>query len=101
MVSGFFTSPNDQERIMSGEASAILMPSKSRLWRCWLNRLSKSFIEFLQMVGPYHGQGPESCSRRRLLLVQLDVDAQGTDFLDQHIERFRDAGDGFVLAVDD
>src|SRR3546814_1033599 len=44
MVSGFLTSPKDHERIRSGDANAILIASKSSAGRCWLNRLSKSFI---------------------------------------------------------
>jgi hypothetical protein len=44
MVSGFFTSPYDHERISSGDANAILIASKSGITRCWLNRLSRSFI---------------------------------------------------------
>ena len=45
MVSGFLTSPYDQERIMSGEASPILTESKI-LNLNWLpNNLSKSFID--------------------------------------------------------
>src|SRR6478672_12320016 len=88
MVSGFLTSPKDQLRIRSGEARPILMPSKSSVWRCWLNRFSRSFIFYLQF-------------RRRSLLVQLDVDRERTDFLDQDVEGLRHAGHHFVLAIDD
>src|SRR3546814_2681982 len=44
IVSGFLTSPNDHERIRSGEASAILIASKSSAGRCWLNRFRRSFM---------------------------------------------------------
>src|SRR5690242_2000222 len=44
MVSGFFTSPHDHERIRSGEASEILIASKFCGCDCWLNRFRRSFI---------------------------------------------------------
>ena len=47
MVSGFFTSPYDQERIMSGEAKPMRMASKSTTSPWFLNKLIKSFIVFL------------------------------------------------------
>src|SRR5690348_4364864 len=48
MVSGFFTSPHDHERIRSGEASEILIASKSSGWVCWLKRFRRSFIACLR-----------------------------------------------------
>src|SRR3569623_1245607 len=89
MVSGFFTSPYDHERIRSGEASAILIESKSSVWRCWLKRLSKSFMSFLLLAG---------CL---LHFFQLDVDTERTNFLDQHVEGLGHARDHLVIAVDD
>src|SRR6185312_5196703 len=47
MVSGFFTSPHDHERIRSGEASEILIASKFCGCDCWLNRFRRSFIASL------------------------------------------------------
>src|SRR6266403_3279444 len=82
MVSGFFTSPYDQERIMSGDASPILIESKFSTGTCCLNNLSKSFITLS-------------------LALEFDVDGQGTYFLDQDIERLRHAGFHFVVAIDD
>src|SRR5579871_2285312 len=82
MVSGFFTSPYDQERIMSGDASPILIESKFSTGTCCLNNFSKSFMG-------------------STLALELDVDGQGPDLLDQHIERFRHAGFHLVVAVDD
>src|SRR5271170_4720812 len=81
MVSGFFTSPYDQERIMSGDASPILIESKFSTGTCCLNNLSKSFID----LG---------------LALEFDVDGQGANLLDQDIERLRHAGFHFVVAVD-
>src|SRR5450631_2100978 len=82
MVSGFFTSPYDQERIMSGDARPILIESKFSTGTCCLNNLSKSFMDLD-------------------LALEFDVDGQGADLLDQHIERFRHAGFHFMVAVDD
>jgi hypothetical protein len=44
MVSGFFTSPNDHDRIISGDANPIRIESKFSTWVCCLNNFSKSFI---------------------------------------------------------
>src|SRR6202451_2407521 len=82
MVSGFFTSPYDQERIMSGDASPILIESKFSTGTCCLNNLSKSFMSLS-------------------LALEFDVDGQGSDLLDQDIERFRHAGFHFMVPVDD
>src|SRR6185312_10779570 len=70
MVSGFFTSPKDHERIRSGEARAILIASKSSDWRCWLKRFSRSFILFLRVGGKsgvvgVAGNGREAGQRLR------------------------------------
>jgi hypothetical protein len=46
MVSGFFTSPNDQERISSGDAKPIRIESNSSFCPWDFNRLSKSFKAF-------------------------------------------------------
>src|SRR3546814_6818793 len=37
---------------------------------------------------------------RSSVLLELHVDGQRADFLDQHVERLRHAGDHLVLAVD-
>ena len=50
IVSGFFTSPNDQERIMSGEARPMRILSNSSSWPWFFRRLSKSFKAILQSV---------------------------------------------------
>src|SRR3990172_3062993 len=44
MVSGFFTSPYDHERIFSGEASPILIASNSSSCVTCLNKSSSAFI---------------------------------------------------------
>src|SRR3984957_4034857 len=81
MVSGFFTSPYDQDRIMSGDASRILIESKFWTGTCCLNNLSRSFITLS-------------------LALEFDVDGQGPNLLHQDIERLRHAGFHFVVAVD-
>jgi hypothetical protein len=50
MVSGFLTSPNDQERIMLGDARPIRSESNSSILPWDFNRLSKSF-----KVDPFSG----------------------------------------------
>src|SRR5271165_7474613 len=82
MVSGFFTSPYDHDRIMSGDARPILIESKFSTGTCCLNNLSKSFITLS-------------------LALEFDVDGKGSNLLDQDIERLRHAGFHFVVAVDD
>src|SRR5690349_15797434 len=46
MVSGFFTSPYDHERIFSGDARPILIASNSSSCVTCLKRSSNAFIEF-------------------------------------------------------
>src|SRR3954468_9570797 len=84
MVSGFFTSPKDHERIFSGEAMPMRMASKCSSGVNCLNRSSSDFILFLPL-------GP----------LELDVDTERSDFLPQHVERLRHAGIDRVLALDD
>src|SRR3984893_17531411 len=82
MVSGFFTSPYDQDRIMSGEARQVLIESKFSTGTCCLNNLSKSFITLS-------------------LALEFDVDGQGTYFLSQAIQRLRHSVFHFVVPCDD
>src|SRR5690348_1371047 len=99
MVSGFFTSPHDHERIRSGEASEILIASKFCGWDCWLNRFRRSFI-YLSPEGAnsFVGQeererGPGNGEQERVCrnpcspfpvpaspFFQLHVDRQRADF---------------------
>ncbi|KIE64102.1 hypothetical protein P689_11973 [Candidatus Riesia pediculischaeffi PTSU] len=44
MVSGFFTSPNDQDRIVSGEARDILIASNSSFRSYDFKKCSSSFM---------------------------------------------------------
>src|ERR1700736_5994362 len=67
---------------MSGDASPILIESKFSTGTCCLNNLSKSFMDLS-------------------LALEFDVDSQGTNLLDQDIERLRHAGFHFMVAVDD
>src|SRR5882672_7841701 len=103
MVSGFLTSPYDQDRIMSGDASPILIRSKSSTALCCLNSLSRSFI-------PCHLSLSVRANQFRfdtndvaagLRHVEVDVDAERANLLDQHVERLRHAGLHLVRAVDD
>src|SRR5882672_12943665 len=101
MVSGFLTSPYDQDRIMSGDASPILIRSKSSTALCCLNSLSRSFI-------PCHLSLSVRANQFRfdtndvaagLRHVEVDVDAERANLLDQHVERLRHAGLHLVRAV--
>src|SRR5580658_7415149 len=83
MVSGFLTSPYDQARIISGEASPILIESKCSTGACCLKSLSKSL-----MLLPS-------------ILLELDVDTERTDFFDEDVEGFRHSGIHLVMTVDD
>src|SRR3546814_7674283 len=98
MVSGFFTSPKDHERIRSGEASAILIASKSSVGRCWLKRFSRSFMCISGIRESRFGAGS---NRRSSVLLEFHVDRQRADFLDQHVEGLGHARDHLVFAVDD
>src|SRR5581483_12051653 len=86
MVSGFFTSPYDHERIFSGEASPVLIASNSSSCVTCLNRSSSAFIQ----CSPFSG---------RLEPLEVDVDRERADFLHQHVEGFRHAGLDLVLAL--
>src|SRR6185437_1393567 len=105
MVSGFFTSPYDQARIISGEASPILIESNCSTGACCLKSLSKSFITDPHGLRPdSHGLRPTSdgvgytdpvrIAALRAgtngtfpsILFQLHVDAERSDLLDEHVE---------------
>src|SRR3954462_12698757 len=90
MVSGFFTSPYDHERIFSGEASPMRMASNSSSCVTCLNRSSSAFIQ----SSPVSGKG---CS----VAFQVDVDRERSDLLHEHVERLRHAGLDLVLSLHD
>src|SRR5205814_6361790 len=90
MVSGFFTSPYDHERIFSGEASPMRMASNSSSWVTCLNRSSNAFIQ----------SSPVSV-RVGLVAFHVDVDRERPDLLHQHVERFGHARLDLVLALHD
>src|ERR1051325_10452282 len=99
MVSGLVTSPCDQLRIFSGDASEMRIESKSAI------RLALSYGEDLKIASNQENPcgagkpGPDSqlvCRQCRVehfprLLHQLDVQAERLQFADQHVERFRHA----------
>src|SRR3990170_5431436 len=112
MVSGFLTSPYDQERIFSGEARPILIESNSSFCVTCLNKSSSDFmcssfrIEDRGSRSEDRGTGlaqssildPQSCF---LIPHQIHIDRQGTNFLDDHIEGFRHSGVDLVITLDD
>src|SRR5262245_56260308 len=94
MVSGFLTSPNDHERIISGEARPIRIGSKSSTAVCCLNSFTWSF-----MCSPCDTARVSSASA--LVRLELDVDAERADFLDEHVEGLGHARVHQVVAVHD
>src|SRR5690348_13569822 len=80
MVSGLITSPNDHDRISSGDASRTWMYSKSAA-RC-SRVLGKSIIYLF-------------------LLAERDAQPESLQFFHQHVERLRNTGLGQVVALHD
>ena len=76
MVSGFFTSPCDQERMVSGEASEIRMESKT---------LTSIIIIPLQSL-----RG-----------MNANIESDRLQFLNEYFERFGNAGFGDIESLDD
>src|SRR6185437_6019757 len=115
MVSGFFTSPYDHERIFSGEASPMRIASNSSSWVTCLNKSSSAFIQTsglsipaasiqLPAFGASRRPGRLRADRRlptASITLEIDVDRERADFLHQHVERLRHAGIDLVLALDD
>src|SRR5712692_7530383 len=112
MVSGLVTSPCDQDMIVSGEASESFRASK-------FSSFSKCFsLPYLQLLGrvfpelfPLEADAQVKRNLRdvffgkhnlALVLAQdLDPEREPFQLLDQHAERFRDAGFERVVALDD
>src|SRR4030095_9974727 len=100
MVSGFFTSPYDHERIFSGDARPVLIASNSSSCVTCLKRSSSAFMRYSRMIRVVAATScsiPDSASEA----LEVDVDRQRADFLHQHVERFRHPGFDLVLALDD
>src|SRR6185503_167924 len=112
MVSGFFTSPLDQDRMDSGDATWIATystwltfsrPSNSRAFSFEpIILIQFSFAKF-QLDSRQSSRG-RSLFRSRLFdgvgVTNLDVEAERLHFLDQHVEGFRNAGLQGVVAFD-
>src|ERR1043166_1655842 len=112
MVSGFFTSPLDQERIASGEATEIATYST---WLT-LSSPSNSRVDSLVIIYLFHGgrarllnfqlsEGGQSSGRRRLVervgIPDFHIHAEGLHFLHQHVKRLRNACFEAVVTLDD
>src|SRR5689334_11393756 len=105
MVSGLVTSPCDQLRIFSGEASEMRMESKSAI------RLARSYGEERYIIISYFRlfafiRGYLVCCQRGFqtltrLLHQLHVQTQRLQLADQDVKAFRNAGFRGRLALDD
>src|ERR1700736_4719551 len=102
MVSGFLTSPNDQDLIMSGEASPIRIETKCSVCTCCLKSLSRSFMS-TPAVSVAIRSVLRFPNREGLLplLLEFHVDPERTDLLHEHVERFGHAGIHLVVTVDD
>src|SRR5215475_11047669 len=111
IVSGFLTSPLDQDRMESGDATEIATYST---WLTFSNPSNSRALSFVLIIQFYsHSKqfraidlnGRQSGDRfGRLIhwigIAHLHVQAQGLHFLDQHVERFRNAGFEAVVAFD-
>src|SRR5213594_1103628 len=87
MVSGFFTSPCDHDRIFSGDASEMRMALKFRGFLGFSKRLNKSSIIGSLSCGPAFGE--------------LDVEREALELLHHDVEGLRPPGLEDVLAFDD
>src|SRR6476619_1616072 len=111
MVSGFLISPNDHERILSGDAMPMRIWSNVSWRAIGLAKLVSSFICFLPHSPPADGRGgfnllggDGSRGRRPVVVlldrVEFDRQSEATHFLDQHVEAFGDAGLERVVTLD-
>src|SRR5690606_17455701 len=115
MVSGFLTSPNDQERIISGDARLIRIASNSSTCPWDLSKFSKSFKAFSPMSCNEGASVTVMCSagagfthapywfmtNRLLVLLKFHVDTERADFFNQYVKGFRHSGFHTVVAIDD
>src|SRR5712692_7381072 len=102
MVSGFLTSPLDQERMASGEATEIATDSTwLTLSRPSNSRVDSLVVIIVQKRGHFSPELISELSQGRLgrgrlfervRIAHFDVHAQGLHLLDEHIERFGHAG---------
>src|SRR5947208_11160736 len=112
MVSGFLTSPLDQDRIDSGEATEMATYST---WLT-LSKPSSSRVDSLVIIISFSLAGAprlqfllaevgQSRGLRRLIqrvgITHFDIHAEGLHFLDEHVERFGDARFETVITLDD
>src|SRR3954467_2280489 len=101
MVSGFLISPNDHERIFSGEASEIRIWSKVGAAWTGLKMFRTSWFILIPSAGTSRENSKSERAdgrpllrrsgeggRSRSAVLQLDVQAERAHFLDQHVEAF-------------
>src|SRR3954447_16023278 len=96
MVSGFVTSPCDQERIFSGLARRILIASNSIATRPGSGLCLFGSIKLIWFPRPLRFQKPSV-----LRLDQFHVQAQALQLADQNVERFRQPWREHGVALDD
>src|SRR3569833_418767 len=111
MVSGFLISPNDHERIFSGDASEMRIWSKvGAAWTGLKIFRTSWFIGYpvRQYFRTRQGGADGPLPARRLrrsratsAVFELDVEAQRTHLLDEHVEALGDAGFEGVVAAHD
>src|SRR5678816_520731 len=94
MVSGFFTSPCDHDRILSGEASEMRIALNARGFLGFSNRLKRSSI--IAVLPPWKVQ-----SWLDAVLDQLDVECEALQLLHHDVERLGQPGLEHVLSLDD
>src|SRR6476659_2014958 len=96
MVSGFLISPNDQLRILSGDAIPMRISSKVSGLAIGFAKLVSSFMVLCSIPLPRR-EGPgegfqlfgSQCSGRFAIVddaVQFDIETERAHFLDEHVE---------------
>src|SRR3990170_2651617 len=106
MVSGFFTSPCDQERIFSGDASRIRMASNVMGFGCRSRIPHRSLVGFSSLSRLPSGRSvnirePPFPLLLAVLLHELHIERQALQLLHQHVEGLRSARLEAVSALDD
>src|SRR5690242_19251385 len=96
MVSGFFTSPCDHDRILSGDAIEMRIELKLRGFFGFSKRLKRSSI-----IGDCPWISLPYSRLLRSFFDELDVQREALELLHHHVERFGETRLEHVLALDD
>src|SRR5208282_3814563 len=101
MVSGFLTSPLDQARMASGEATEMATYSTWLTFSRPSNSRADSLVFMWRLFQCPQGGGLSGGGLfHRVGVSDFDIHGQGLHFLDQNVERFRHAGFQGVVPFD-